>query len=183
MTPDWRPVSTTAFSPLHVVSLRSESEPARGDWVIGFVSARVGCGLVAWAGQVSDTMTLGEYGSRFSGRTDALYRLEGYSEDGSEVLRHVSGEDHASPESHKRDWRGKNALIFNPFWYWGQNAVAAPPDIADLAHYYVGQSTKNSSPERIAGLEFWVRSMAEPGIHGEPRDGGRLAVPEPAQIS
>ena len=153
MTPDWRPVSTTAFSPLHVVSLRSESEPARGDWVIGFVSARVGCGLVAWAGQVSDTMTLGEYGSRFSGRTDALYRLEGYSEDGSEVLRHVSGEDHASPESHKRDWRGKNALIFNPFWYWGQNAVAAPPDIADLAHYYVGQSTKNSSPERIAGLE------------------------------
>jgi hypothetical protein len=127
---------------------------------------------VAWVGQVSDIMTLGEYGSRFSGRTDALYRLEGHAEDGSEVLRHVSGKDHARPESHKRDRRGKNALIFDSFWYWGQNAVAAPPDIADLAHYHVGQSTRNSSPERIVRLESWIRSVAQPGVYGKPRDCG-----------
>jgi hypothetical protein len=49
------------------------------------------------------------------------------------------------------------------------SGARAPDEIADLAHYYIGQSTRSSSPERVAALERWLRSKAEPGVHGEPR--------------
>jgi hypothetical protein len=136
----------------------------RGEWVIGFVPTRAGRGRVAWVGQIADVLHLGEYEARFGGRQDALYRLDGYTEDGTERLIPLRDDYHADADSQRRDWRGKHALIFEPFWYWGRNAIAAPDDIADLAHYHVGQSTKRSSPDRIARLEAWVRLMAEPGV-------------------
>jgi Nucleotide modification associated domain 2 len=149
---------------------------SKGDWVIGFVTAKVRRGLVAWVGRVSDIMTMGEYGNRFAGRTDALYKLDGYAWGGSEILRHLQSAHHADEKSQATDRKGKNALVFDPFWYWGTNAVDAPDDIADLAHYHVGQSSKRSSPERVARLEAWVRSVTEPGIHGSPRDAERLEM-------
>ena len=124
---------------------------------------------VAWVGQIAEVLSLGEYEARFSPRRDALYRRAGYEPNGSERLTPVQSKYHVDHKSQQRDCRGKNALIFDPFWYWGQSAVAAPPFIAVLAHYFVGQTTRGSTPDRVARLEAWVRSVAEPGVHGEPR--------------
>jgi len=121
----------------------------KGDWVIGFVSATVRRGLVAWVGKVSEIMTLGEYGSRFAKRTDALYRLHGYDADGSELLHNLHRKYHPDDQSQATDRRGRNALIFDPFWYWGRNAVAAPPDIAEWWDYHIGQSAPDRRPRKL----------------------------------
>lgn len=138
----------------------------RGEWVIGFAPKATGHGRVAWVGQVAEVLPLGEYEARFRGRRDALYRS-----DGDDRLVPVQEIYHADQRSRQRDLRGRNALIFNPFWYWGRNTIAAPDAIASMAHYYVGQSARGSTPDRIACLEAWTRSAAHPGIHGDPRQG------------
>ena len=142
-----------------------------GEWVVGFVPRRINDGRVhvAWAGRIAKSVSMGDYEKGFSGREDAIYKL---TESGWEFLR-----DDYHEGSRGRDLNGKNALIFERFWYWGGVGIAAPDDIADLAHYYVGQTAKNSSPERIARLEKWLRSGAEPGILGKPRDQLRTRLP------
>lgn len=144
-----------------------------GDWVIGFVPKKLGCGLVAWTGRVAEVVPLGDYQERYTARQDAIYK-RGF-EDGSEILNPLRLDYHKDERSRTRDRRGKNALIFNPFWYWGRCAVrAAPQDIANLAYYHIGQTTKGSSPEMLDRLEAWLQLEAQPGIHGDPRD--KLAI-------
>jgi hypothetical protein len=138
-----------------------------GEWVIGFVPKGKNPGRVAWVGKVKDIVPLGEYERRFRGMKDAIYRQR--SRDG-EILKPLRNNYHADELSRSRDRRGKNALIFDPFWYWGGDGIPAPDEIADLAHYYVGQSAKNSSPAKIELLEAWARSIALPGVHGKPRN-------------
>jgi hypothetical protein len=115
-----------------------------GEWVIGFVPKGMKRGHIAWVGKISKIVPLEEYARQFPDRRDAQYW--------------------------KRDSTGRNALIFDPFWYWGGFGIRAPEDIAELAHYHVGQSTKNSSPQKIARLSRWAQSVAPSGIHGSPRD-------------
>jgi len=132
-----------------------------------------------WLGQdgFRRSSPLGEYEKRFSGRQDAIYRLVGSAAWGEqEVLVPLRDDYHADEPSRSRDRSGNNALVFDPFWYWGGFGIPAPEEIADLAHYYIGQSAKNSSPEKIALLEAWVRSVADPGIYGKPRDPSQWLV-------
>jgi hypothetical protein len=138
-----------------------------GDWVIGFVPKGLRRGHIARVGRIAESLPLADYERRFRGRKDALYRLR------KGELVALRKDYHANSGDRARDLRGDNGLLFRPFWYWGGLGVSAPPDIAELAHYYVGQSAKNSSPEKIARLEHWARSVARPGIHGSPRNGSR----------
>ena len=138
------------------------------DWVVGFVPKRIAPGHIAWAGKVAETVPLGDYERRFRGRQDAIYRAVKSPADQTDDF--VSLRDDYHVQGRCRDLSGKNALVFDPSWYWGGSGICAPKEIADLALYYVGQSAKNSSPEKIARLEAWLRSVADPGIHGEPRD-------------
>ena len=151
----------------------------KGDWVVGFVPKKLGVGLVAWVGRVAEVVPIGDYQQRYAGRTDAIYQRVGFEVDGSEVLKPLRKDYHKDERSRARDRRGKNALIFDSVWYWGRCAVSAPNDIAKLAYYHIGQTTKGSSPEMIARLEAWLQSEAPPGIHGEPRD--KLAVRPPSK--
>ncbi len=145
-------------------------ESARvGDWVVGFVPKRIKLAHVAWLGRVGKIFPLGEYEQQFSSRLDAIYSLR-RSASGEEVLVPLRTDYHADEHSRARDLKGRNCLIFEPFWYWGNAGVPVPHEIADLAHYHVGQSTRKSSPEKIASLEAWAKSVAPPGVHGEPRD-------------
>ena len=138
------------------------------DWVIGFMPKRVGIGRVAWAGCVHEVLSLGDYGERYPARRDAIYRRVGWHADGREDLRHCGGPYHNSAKAMATDVRGRCALVFDPFWYWGGDAPEVPPELANLAHYYVGQSTKGSTAEAINQLRGWLSGWP-PGIHGTPR--------------
>ncbi|PRZ53019.1 hypothetical protein BX589_112192 [Paraburkholderia fungorum] len=139
-----------------------------GEWVVAFEPTALG-GKVAYAGQVSAVLPLGDYEKRYRGRRDAIYRLEVLA-DGQTSLTPLLPEYHREADSRARDRSGVNGLIFGPFWYWGRDAVEAPGEIADLAYHHVGQSTKASSPAKIVLLEDWLYSMGRPGVHGSPRD-------------
>lgn len=140
-----------------------------GDWVVGFIPKRFGIGRVAWAGCVREILSLGDYGERYTGRLDAIYRRIGWHADGREDLEHYGGPYHDSPQAIATDMRGRHALLFEPFWYWGAESPVAPPEVAELAYYYVGQTTKGSSPETIDRLHDWLCGWF-PGIHGAPRE-------------
>ncbi len=143
-----------------------------GDWVIGFVSRRVAKGspTVSWVGRVSQILPLGDYEIQFRGRPDAIYRRNGFELDGEESLEKIRDDDyHCGIES--RDWEGRNALVFEPFWYWGNNSKIIPPSqIGDLIHPFVGETSKGSTPERVKELELWLAGLMAPGVHGKPRD-------------
>jgi len=141
-----------------------------GEWVVGFVPKSIGRGRVAWVGQIADIVPLDKYERRFPGRQDAIYGLRASAPGEPKVMVPLREDYHADERSRRRDLNGRNALIFGPFWYWGGVGISAPAEIAGSAHYYVGQSAKNSSPEKIEALEAWARSKAEPGVHGSPRD-------------
>jgi hypothetical protein len=136
--------------------------------VIGFMPKRFGLGRVAWTGCVSDILSMGDYGTRYAGRRDAIYRRVGWFADGREELEHYGGPYHNSIKEMERDRHGRRALLFDPFWYWGRAAPVAPCEVAKLAHYYVGQTTKASTPEAIKCLRGWI-SQLPTGIHGPSR--------------
>jgi hypothetical protein len=139
-----------------------------GDWVIGFMPARYGRGRVAWAGQVSSVRPMGAYCQDHPDRTDAIYRLVGSNPDGTEILQHAGGNHHQSLEAQTTDARGRNCLIFSPFWYFGAVGQELPTSLEGLGHYYIGQTTIRSTEERLGDLQGWL-SRWSPGIHGVPR--------------
>ena len=139
-----------------------------GDWVIGFMRKRFGPRVI-WAGRVSEILPMGQYYMRYSRRPDAIYNLLRITPDGREVLEHIGVAIHADKKSQERDVRGKNALVFREFWYWGENAPQAPARIARLAYYRQGQTTRGAGPKEAAHLEKWL-SQWTPGVHGPPRD-------------
>jgi hypothetical protein len=150
-----------------------------GDWVIGFLPKRIDREQVrvAWVGQVAEVIKLGDYQDRLSQRPDAIYRRTGYSLEGREILEPLRTDYHHDEASRTRDRRGENALLFERFWYWGAAAVAAPNTVADMVHYFVGQASKGSTPERVVALEQWLNRMGPSGAHGKPRDPLRTTSP------
>jgi hypothetical protein len=143
-----------------------------GDWVIGFMPKRFGCPSVVWAGRVSEVLPMGQYRVRYPRRPDAIYNLLSVTPDGREVLEHIGVARHADKKFQETDKRGKNALLFREFWYWGGNAKPVPATIARLAYYRQGQTTRSAGPKEAQVLEEWL-SQWPPGVHGQPRDAAR----------
>ena len=126
---------------------------AVGDYVIGFLPARFGRGRLAYVGKVASRVPLGDYQRRSPNRFDAIYRAA-RGQDGQEILEPI----HAWTTirmwlSRHRDYRGVYSLQFEPYWYWCGLGVLLPEDLAELGHYYVGQSSRCSTPERVRCLE------------------------------
>lgn len=138
-----------------------------GDWIIGYFPKKLGSGRVAWIGQVSEKLPLGIYEKRHRRRRDAIYRLTHCDESGAEVLKDLPNNYHVGARSRQRDKSGVNALICEPFCYWGGNDEKAPTEIAEMAYYFIGQTTKNSTPDRVAAVERWVKNRK--GVCGAPR--------------
>jgi hypothetical protein len=172
---------------LTVCKPRIRLHAERDDWVIGFLPKDIarhrggeGADYIAWAGQVDEILSLGDYQLRHPNRRDAIYCRTGWHRDGTEHLKRLLHLKHVSDSYHRdrsRDWYGKNALLFSPFWYWGEDAREADnPDIKKMAHHHVGEATKDSTPERVKTLEKWLKGIP-PGCHGKPRD----PPPEPTR--
>ncbi len=144
-------------------------QAADGDYVIGFLPKRFGPGKVAYVGQVADRLPLGEYHRQHPDRRDAIYRaMPGPRCE--EVLEPLRDDYHLDVVSRRRDRDGLYSLRFAPYWYWGGEGVLAPEEIADLAHYYVGQSARGSTAERVDSLKAWLAGMGRQGTLGVPRN-------------
>jgi Nucleotide modification associated domain 2 len=124
-----------------------------GDWVIGFMPKRFGPPRVVWAGRVSEMLSMGRYRMRYPRRPDAIYDPWRVAPDGREVLEHIGVARHADKKSQETDKRGKNALLFREFWYWGGDAPPASEEVARLAYFRQGQTTRGAGPKELSSLK------------------------------
>lgn len=141
------------------------------DWIIGFRSRRPG--EVLYAMQVTERLSLGDYWEdhRFhSRRPGNIHRPDNiYRSTADGVLEQVPNEVHAA-EHAARDRGGKNVLLSNCFWYFGNNSVPLPNELMHLVHTTQGHVLhKNRKPDDVAQLRRWLAAWPQ-GILGEPVD-------------
>lgn len=129
---------------------------AVGDWVLGFAPAPLPLGLLAWAGRVTETLTIGEYERRYRGRRDAVYREES---DGT--FRRLRPDYHPEPDAIRKDLAAV-VLVFDPAasWYFGRVLRELPPELMHLAAAGRGHRVNGSKSDDAAALERWLSSQS-----------------------
>lgn len=154
-----------------------------GDWVIGVGSknalGRDYSGKLVYAMQVTDIMTLRQYDgfcrTHLRGKIPNL-RSQDYKRKIGDCIYDFSGLKRGKqrPGVHQsgnkvKDLRGKNALLSDHFYYFGDKAIDIPHQFAILIRNGQGhQSTKN---EAIKGAFIdWLTSSFKPNkLYGEPQ--------------
>lgn len=123
--------------------------------MLGFAPAPLPRGLLAWAGRVAETLSVGEYERRHRGRRDAVYREEG---DGT--FRRLRPDYHPEPDAIRKDLAA-GMLVFDPAasWYFGRVLRELPPELMHLAASGRGHRVNGSEPGDAAMLERWLRSQ------------------------
>jgi len=149
--------------------IRRRAKP--GDWVVGFRSRRPG--EVLYAMQVTETMPLGDYweDARFDDRKPGRSRIPDnfYRRSRANELVQVRNAVHPPAEAAK-DIRGRNVLLGERFWYFGDRSVLLPNHLLHLVHTTQGHSVHcNRRARDVEALEAWLDTWT-PGIHGAPVD-------------
>ncbi|MDY0123136.1 hypothetical protein [Sulfurimonas sp.] len=145
-----------------------------GDWIIGTGSlVGVGNNRLIYAGLISEVTTIESYGSDYryeikipnsetsNGRKgDNIYFIT--EEGGWEQRRNpFHGEDEID-----RDLKGKNVLVCESFWYFGDNAPLIPDEFSILVKK--GPKHKiNEDSEIVSKFIEWVFQFRM-GIQGQP---------------
>ncbi len=141
-----------------------------GDWVIAFLASPAPTGMVAWAGKVARSISIGDYERDFRGRSDAVYRQ---ASDGS--FRRLRKDYHTEAGQMERDLSGPALLFDRAFtWYFGNRPKMIQDSLLHLAPKGQGHRVNGVNPQDSARLLTWLKSISNPGIHGSPpdRDGG-----------
>ncbi|HYN45407.1 MAG TPA: hypothetical protein VES64_01810 [Allosphingosinicella sp.] len=150
-----------------------------GDWVIGFLASPAPSGMVAWAGRVSRSLSVGSYEREFRGRSDAVYRERA---DGS--FRRLRKDYHAQPGEMEKDVSGP-VLLFDSTstWYFGDHPQMLPDSLSHLAAQGQGHRVNGVGSGDPAHLLAWLMGLGPPGIHGQPPDpeAGPGCGPPPAK--
>jgi hypothetical protein len=158
-----------------------------GDWVIGTGSraledftGRILVHHLVYAMKVEEILTFEEYWAdiRFgykkpvlNGSLSAMYGDNIYhkDDDGNWIQEDSA---HSLPNGEinighlKKDISGKNVLIGQEFYYFGDNAPFLPNDIHSICHTGVGE--KLISIDDQVSLFKWLESNYIYGIHGDP---------------
>ncbi len=138
-----------------------------GEWVMGFYPRPHPRGLVTWAGRVDHKVDVGDYERQYRGRSDAVYRAK---RDGG--YKRLRTDYHFQPDEFRKDTSAP-VLIFDAkaTWYFGRNPQMLPDHLLHLAAGGRGHRVRDVKEEDAIALEEWLESIAQPGIHGRPREG------------
>ena len=167
--------------------IRKSSKLQIGDWIIGTGSK----GLEGTSGkklrhhliytmQVSEIILMEKYWSdpRFeykkpviNGPLVSMYGDNFYHKDSSgkwiqEDSAHSLHKGKTNEQHLKTDTSGKNVLIAELFYYFGDTAPLIPKPLQDICHTTIGE--KKLSIEKGEQFIDWVKSNFNPGINGDP---------------
>ena len=146
-----------------------------GDWLLGTGSARaVGNDRVVYAAQVSEVMSLANYGDdhRFTCKRPSLGKafwnrvgdcIYFQRPEGTWVQRRNLFHNEKDVT---RDLGGLNALVCKQFWYFGGSAPLLPDHLLSGVKRGPGHRC-DASEQFIDSLVQWFNSF-EPGLRGEP---------------
>ncbi len=143
-----------------------------GDWTVGFRSGR--WNEVIYVMQVAELLPLGTYWQdpRFYKRRpdggspipDNIYRPRG-----NQDLEWVPNEVH-DRHAQQTDTSGRNTLVGEVFWYFGDTSPLIAQDLRHLVPYPRGYTVnKYRRSDDIEKLISWLSAWPQ-GIHGVPVD-------------
>jgi hypothetical protein len=158
-----------------------------GDWIIGTCSKALEVSFrrrlrhhLIYAMQVSEIMLMEDYWNdiRFkckkpilNGSLTLMYGDNFYHKDNhgnwiQEDSAHSNTDGTPNIKHLKIDTGGKNVLVSEHYFYFGQNAPALPANLKTVCHTAIGQKKLTIAE----GNEFiiWLTSKYQPGIYGKP---------------
>lgn len=167
--------------------IRKSSKLQIGDWIIGTGSRALEVSFnkklkhhLIYAMRVSEIILMEDYwnDSRFkckkpilNGSLTLMYGDNFYHKDNEgkwiqEDSAHSNNDGTPNLEHLKTDTSGKNVLISDYFFYFGQSAPALPPNLKIICHTTVGQKKLS----QVEGNDFinWLKSQYSPGVFGKP---------------
>ena len=152
-----------------------------GDWIVGLGSVAMGNeGTVVYAAQVKKTMSFDDYWNspdyqvkkaNINGTMIQMYGDNVYHTIDGQVVQEPCAHSNDPNGKHKKsDVSGKNVLICECFYYFGEQAPRLPKDLA-----YIGD-TRNPrairytdlDDEKIQAFTDWLAANFKQGIHGDP---------------
>ena len=168
--------------------IRKSKKLALGDWIIGTGSRALEDttekrlrGRLIYAMQVTEKISLEDYwnDARFQYKkpvmNGTLVTMNGdnfyhKAADGNwiqEDSAHCMTNGTCNPEHLRKDTGGKNVLISEHFYYFGDKAPIIPKELIEVCHTTQGQ--KIVTPDQFAlDLIDWVTNNFRTGIHGDP---------------
>lgn len=167
--------------------IRSSSKLKIGDWIIGTGSkslekttGRKLTDKLIYAMQISEIISLEDYfyDPRFqykkpvmNGTLVAMYGDNFYHKDQvgkwvQEDSAHCNIDGTCHTEHLKKDTGGKNVLISEHFFYFGDTSPVIPENLLDICH--TRQGHKKLADRQQDELITWLRNDFRPGIHGDP---------------
>jgi hypothetical protein len=168
--------------------IRRSSRITLGDWVIGTGSkgleeatGRRLTNRLIYAMRVTDKITIERYweDARFqykkpvmNGTLVSMFGDNFYHNDANggwiqEDSAHSNFDGSTNIENLNTDTRGKNVLISEHFYYFGDNAPTIPSELLKICHTTQGQ--KIVTPEELAiNCVRWISSNFRRGIQGTP---------------
>lgn len=150
-----------------------------GDWVVGTGSVNTNtAGRVVYAMEVTATRSMADYDA-WTQRQLQRKVPDWSSRDHRRRLGDSIYDFSVTPPRQRRgvhdpgnvevDLGGKNVLISDHFYYFGDHAVALPPEL--LAIVKQGQGHRSWSNEAYADTFVrWIEGLGlQPGVHGRPQ--------------
>lgn len=161
--------------------IRNSHALAIGDWIVGLGSVAMGNeDTIVYAAQVKESIPFDRYwvDERFqvkkaniNGTMVQMYGDNVYHTVEGKVVQEPCAHSNDPNGQHKKsDTSGKNVLICEFFYYFGDQAPKLPKELA-----YIGD-TGNPRAIRYTDLDDakiqvfvdWLAANYEPGIHGDP---------------
>ena len=133
-----------------------------GDWVIATGSkVRVSkIPKIVFAAKITKKISMETYALEDNKRSDSIYEFDGFS------LIHNGSPIHRNEKAQAVDKSGRNCLLSQKFWYFGQNAIELPNDLYSLYHYGRGHGKINDT--KMLGLLENYLSTISSGVLGKP---------------
>ncbi len=152
-----------------------------GDWIVGLGSANspIGnmSGKVIYAMRITEKLILGEYDSFCRAHYPEKipnWDSNNFKEKVGDCIYDYS--DPSNPKIRKsvhneknmdKDLRGKNSLISNEFYYFGNDPIPLPEHLKGIIKQGQGHKSK-SNEDYIEDFISWIRTQKR-GINGDPQ--------------
>lgn len=175
--PYWGICSLTICKPV----IRRTAEV--GDWVVGIGSSNAGgvdySGKLVYAMEITQVMSLRQYDTfcrrRLRGKVPNL-RSSDYRRKVGDCIYDYSGTNRGrqrpgvhTPENKARDMRGKNALLSDHYFYFGDKAIDIPDEFSLLVRNGQGHQSIKNEPIKEAFVDWLTTTFKPNRLYGQPQ--------------
>ena len=171
--------------------IRKNRNLAKGDWIVGLGSKAMGNeGKVVYVAQVAEMVTFDQYWEdpRFQVKKadtkGSLMQMYGdnvyHTVAGKVKQEHCAHSNDANGKHKKSDISGKNVLLCQKFYYFGDKAIVLPKDLDYIVDTGNPRATRYTDLDdgKIQVFIDWLEFNYETGIHGDPCNWKEFKIPK-----